>query len=82
MTTALQVGEWSAARPGRTQPLGKIWNPFYRRLGGPPGPVWMDGKSRLHHTFDPASVHSLLLSVGYQYYSSKDSMNGSGFDYW
>jgi len=30
-------GEWSAARLGRTLPPGKIWYPFYRRLGGPQG---------------------------------------------
>jgi len=30
-------GEWSAARPGRTLPLGKTRYPFYRRLGGPQG---------------------------------------------
>jgi len=28
-------GEWSPACPGHTLPLGKIWYPFYRRLGGP-----------------------------------------------
>jgi len=28
-------GEWSAARPGRTLPPGKIRYPFHRRLGGP-----------------------------------------------
>ena len=37
MTAALEGGEWSAARPGRTLPLGKTWYPFYRRLGGPQG---------------------------------------------
>jgi len=41
-------GEWSAARPGRTLPPGKTRYPFYRRLGGPPGPVWTGGKSRLY----------------------------------
>jgi len=35
MTAALEGGEWSAARPGRTLPPGKTWYPFYRRLGGP-----------------------------------------------
>ena len=34
MTTALEGGEGSAARPGRTLPLGKTWYPLYRRLGG------------------------------------------------
>ena len=37
MTTALEGGEWSAARPGRTLPPGKTQYPFYRRLGGPQG---------------------------------------------
>jgi len=37
MTAALEVGEWSAARPVRTLPPGKTWYPFYRRLGGPQG---------------------------------------------
>jgi len=38
MTAALEVGEWSAARLGRTLPPGKTRYPFYRRLGGPQGP--------------------------------------------
>jgi len=37
MTAALEGGEWSAARPGRTIPQGKTRYPFYRRLGGPHG---------------------------------------------
>ena len=37
MTAALEGGEWSAARPGRTLPPGKTWYPFYTRLGGPQG---------------------------------------------
>ena len=35
MTAAVEGGEWSAARPGRTLPPGKTGYPFYRRLGGP-----------------------------------------------
>ena len=35
MTAALEGGEWSAARPGRTLPPGKTQYPLYRRLGGP-----------------------------------------------
>ena len=34
MTAALEGGEWSAARPGRTLPPGETRYPFYRRLGG------------------------------------------------
>jgi len=37
MTTALEGGEWSAARLGRTLPPGKTRYPFYRRLDGPQG---------------------------------------------
>jgi len=37
MTTALEGGEESAARPGRTLPPGKTQYPFYSRLGGPHG---------------------------------------------
>ena len=37
MTAALEEGEWSAARPGRTLLPGKTRYPFYRRLGGPQG---------------------------------------------
>jgi len=37
MTAALEGGECSAARPGRTLPLGKTRYPFYRRLGGAQG---------------------------------------------
>ena len=37
MTAALEVGEWSAAHPGRTLSPGKTRYPLYRRLGGPQG---------------------------------------------
>jgi len=37
MTAALEGGEWSAARPGRTLLPGKTRYPFYRRLCGPQG---------------------------------------------
>ena len=37
MTAALEGGEWSAGRPGRTLSLRKTRYPFYRRLGGPQG---------------------------------------------
>ena len=37
MTSALEGGEWSAARPGRTLPPGKTRYLFYRRLDGPQG---------------------------------------------
>ena len=37
MTAALEGGERSAARPGRTFTPGKTRYPLYRRLGGPKG---------------------------------------------
>ena len=40
MTTALEGGEESASRPGRTLPPGKTRYPLYRRLRRPRGPVW------------------------------------------
>ena len=48
MTAALEGGEWSAARPGRTLPPGKSGYPFYRRLGGPQGRPGRAEKSRPH----------------------------------
>ena len=42
MTAALEGGEWSAACPGRTLPPGKTRYPFYRRLGGPLGRLWVE----------------------------------------
>jgi len=35
MTTELERGEWSAARPGRTLPPGKSRCTLYTRLSGP-----------------------------------------------
>ena len=37
MTTALEGGEESASRPGRSLPPGKTRYPLYRRLSGPQG---------------------------------------------
>ena len=48
MTAALEGGEWSAARPGRTLLRGKTRYPFYRRLGGPQGRSGRTEKSRPH----------------------------------
>jgi len=46
MTAALEGGEWSATRPGRTLPPGKKRYPFYRKLGGPQGRSGRAEKSR------------------------------------
>ena len=48
MTAALEGGEWSAARPGRTLPPGKEPVPIVQEAGWPRGPVWTGGKSRPH----------------------------------
>jgi len=37
MTTALEGGEGSTSRPGRSLPPGEIRYPLYRRLGGTQG---------------------------------------------
>ena len=52
MTTALEGGEWSAARPGHTLPPGKTWYPFYRRLG------WPQGRSGRAENLVPTGIRS------------------------
>ena len=62
MTAALEGGEWSAARPGRTLSPGKTQYPFHRRLGGPQGQSGRGRKSRPHRDSmpdRPARSHSL-----------------------
>ena len=46
MTAALEGGEWSAARSGRTLPPGKDPVPILQDAGWATGPVWTDGTSR------------------------------------
>ena len=53
MTAALEGGEWSTARPGRTLPPGKTQCPFYRRLGGSQGRSGRAEKSRPHRDSIP-----------------------------
>jgi len=59
MTVALEGGEWSAARPGRTLPLGKTRYPFYRRLVGPQG---RSGRAENSSPagFDPRTVQPIV----------------------
>ena len=66
MTAALEGGEWSAARPGRTLPPGKDPVPIVQEAGWAPGPVWTGGKSRPHRDF---FVRIWLYSVFYGIYT-------------
>jgi hypothetical protein len=62
MTTALEGGEWSAARPGRTLPSGKTRFPLYRRLREPQGRSGRAGN--LAPTgFDPRTVQPVTQSL-------------------
>jgi hypothetical protein len=73
MTSALEGGEWSAARPGRTLPPGKTRYPLYRRLGGPQGRSGQCGISRLTGILSPdhparsQSLYRLRYPVHNQY---------------
>ena len=56
MTTALEGGEGSASRPGRSLPPGKTWYPFYRGWMGSRVGLDRCGKSRPTPGFDPQTV--------------------------
>ena len=56
LTSALEGGEGSASRPGRTLPPGKTRYPLYRRLGGPQGPSGQVRKISPPPRFDPRTV--------------------------
>ena len=56
MTTALEEGEGSASRPGRSFPPGKTRYPLYRRLGGPLGRSGQVRKISPPMGFDPRTV--------------------------
>ena len=53
MTAALEDGEWSAARPGRTLPPGKDPVPILQEAEWVPGQVRKGGKSRPHRDMIP-----------------------------
>ena len=63
MTVALEGGEWSAARPGRTLPPGKDPVPIVQRTGWAPGIVWTGGKSRLHRDSNPDRPASNSVAI-------------------
>jgi len=56
MTTALEGGEGSASRPGRSLPSVKTWYPLYRRLGGPQGRYGKARKISPPPGYDPRTV--------------------------
>ena len=58
MTAALEGGEWSAARPGRTLPLAKTRYPFYRRMGG------LQGRSGRAENLVPTGIRSWTVQPG------------------
>jgi len=53
MRVALDGGEWSAARSGRTLLPGKDPVPILQKAGWAPGPVWTNGESRSHRDSIP-----------------------------
>ena len=59
MTTALEWGEGSETRPGRSLPPGKTRYLLYRRLGGPQGRSGQVRKISLPPRFDPRTVQPL-----------------------
>jgi hypothetical protein len=56
MTTAVEGGEGSVSRPGRSLPPGKTRYPLYRRLGGPQGRFGQARKISPPPGFDPRTV--------------------------
>ena len=56
MTTALEGGEGSASRPGRSLPPGKTRCPLYRRVGGPQGRSGQVRKISTPLGFNPQTV--------------------------
>jgi len=48
MTAALEGGEWSASRPGRTLPPGKTQVPILQEAGWTPGLVWTTSKIKMY----------------------------------
>jgi len=63
MTAALEDGEWSAARPGRTLPAGKDPVPIAQEAGWAPGLVWTGGKSRRHRDSIPDRPACISVAI-------------------
>jgi hypothetical protein len=85
MITALEGGEWSAVRPGRTLPPGKSRYPLYEKLGGSHG---QSGRAEnlTPPGFDPRTVqpvpHSLIRSLEYWLLSSYSPITAEARYFW
>ena len=64
MTTALEGGEWAAARPSHTLPSGKTRYLFYRRLGRPP-----QGQSGWAENLAPTGIRSWTVQPIVSHYT-------------
>ena len=62
MIAALEGGEWSAGRPGRTLPPRKTRYPLYRRLGGSQGRPGR-AENLAPPGFDPRTVQPVAQSL-------------------
>jgi hypothetical protein len=70
MTTALDGGEWSASRPGRSLPPGKDPVPIVQEAGWAPGPVWTDAENLAPPPgFDPWTIQ--LVASRYTNYATR-----------
>ena len=63
MTTALEGGEESASRPGRSLSPGNTRYPLYRRVGGPQSRSGQLRKISSPPGFDPRTVQPLAQSL-------------------
>ena len=72
MTSALEEGEWSVARSGRTLRPGKDSVPFLQEAGWAPGPVWTGGKFRPkpNSILDRPARSQSLYRLSYQAHNS------------
>jgi len=59
LTSALDGDGWSTPRTGRFTPGKESRWPFYRQLGGRPGPFRMRGETSPPPEFDPRTVQSV-----------------------
>ena len=61
MTAALEGGEWSAARPGRTLPPGKDPVLIFQESGWAPGPVWTGAENLVPNEIRSRTVQPVVI---------------------